>query len=51
MRVGGASNKSLKNVLRKSSEDLQAMKNNNIGGIVSLAIKNLSKIKQFVLKS
>ncbi len=50
MRVGGASNKSLKNVLRKSIEDLKAMKNNNIGGVLSLLIKNLSKLQQFVRK-
>jgi len=49
MRVGGESNKSLKNVFRKSAEDLQAMKNNGIGGISSLIIKNFSKIKQFFL--
>ena len=50
MRVGGESNKSLKNVLRKSKEDLQAMKNNNIGGVFSLVVKNLSKLQQFVRK-
>ncbi|MCX7084396.1 MAG: hypothetical protein NTY69_02550 [Methylococcales bacterium] len=33
MRVGGASNKSLKNVLKKSTEDLQAMRNNQMGGL------------------
>lgn len=51
MRVGGESNKSLKNVLRKSAEDLQAMKNNGIGGIFSLIIKNLSKLPQFFRKT
>ena len=51
MRVGGESNKSLKNVIRKSKEDLQAMKNNNMGGMVSLIIKNLSKLQQFVCKA
>ncbi len=50
MRVGGESNKSLKNVLKKSKEDLQAMKNNNIGGVFSLVVKNLSKLQQFVKK-
>ncbi len=50
MRVGGESNKSLKNVIRKSTEDLQAMRNNNIGGFLSLIFKNLSKIKQFIKK-
>ncbi|MFZ2449489.1 MAG: glycosyltransferase family 2 protein [Methylovulum miyakonense] len=51
MRVGGASNKSWKNILRKSTEDLQAMKNNGIGGIFSLVIKNLSKLQQFFRKA
>ena len=50
MRVGGESNKSLKNMIRKSTEDLQAMRNNNIGGFLILIIKNLSKIKQFIKK-
>ena len=50
MRVGGESNKSLKNMIRKSTEDLQAMRNNNIGGFLSLIFKNLSKIKQFIKK-
>lgn len=51
MRVGGASNKNWKNILRKSTEDLQAMKNNGIGGIFSLVIKNLSKLQQFFRKA
>jgi len=52
MRVGGESNKSLKNVIRKSMEDLQAMKNNNMsGGGFSLINKNLSKLQQFVCKA
>ena len=50
MRVGGESNKSLKNVIRKSTEDLQAMRNNNIGGFLSLIFKNLPKVKQFIKK-
>ena len=50
MRVGGESNKSLNNMIRKSTEDLQAMRNNNIGGFLSLIFKNLSKIKQFIKK-
>ncbi|WP_019867375.1 glycosyltransferase family 2 protein [Methylovulum miyakonense] len=51
MRVGGASNKNWKNILRKSTEDLQAMKNNGIGGVFSLVIKNLSKLQQFFRKA
>ena len=50
MRVGGESNKSIKNIMLKSQEDLRALKKNSVGGIVSLLIKNLSKLKQFITK-
>ena len=50
MRVGGESNKSIKNIMLKSKEDLKALKKNNIGGIGSLLVKNLSKITQFIKK-
>jgi glycosyltransferase involved in cell wall biosynthesis len=48
MRVGGESNKSLKKILRKSREDYRAIRSNGIGGLPTLAMKNLSKIKQFI---
>lgn len=48
MRVGGASNKSLKNIILKSKEDISALKLNSVGGILTLAWKNLSKIPQFI---
>ena len=47
MRVGGASNKSLKNIIRKSKEDIKALKKNKVGGLMTLISKNLSKIPQF----
>ena len=47
MRVGGESN-SVKNYIRKWKEDYRALQRNNIGGIGVLAIKNLSKLKQFL---
>ena len=47
MRVGGASNKSIVNLMRKSSEDYRAMKMHNVGGLATLFLKNLSKIPQF----
>jgi glycosyltransferase len=47
MRLGGASNRSLRNVLTKSSEDLRALRNARVGGLGALAWKNLSKIGQF----
>lgn len=50
MRVGGASNKSLKNLYKKSTEDLKALRANNIGNFVTLFLKNISKIPQFFKK-
>jgi len=47
MQTGGASNRSLGNVLRKSSEDLQALRRNGVGGWRTLAWKNVSKLGQF----
>lgn len=48
MRVGGASNRSLRNIVRKSSEDLRALRSNRIGGVGALIWKNLSKLPQFL---
>lgn len=48
MRWGGASNRSLGRLLRKSREDLQALKRHGIGGVGTLLLKNLSKLPQFV---
>jgi glycosyltransferase involved in cell wall biosynthesis len=47
MRVGGVSNKNLKNILLKTFEDFKAIRNNKIGSLGTLTRKNLSKIKQF----
>ncbi|MFW6326764.1 MAG: glycosyltransferase family 2 protein [Bacteroidota bacterium] len=51
MRLGGASNKSLRNVLSKSGEDLRAIRNHQIGGVRTLFMKNVSKISQFVRRN
>ena len=51
MRVGGASNKSLKNLVQKSREDMRAMKNNGVGHLGSLFVKNVSKVPQFFRKA
>lgn len=51
MRVGGASNGSLKQILRKSREDVAAMRNNGINPLVALPYKNLSKLPQFLAKN
>lgn len=48
MRVGGASNASLGRILRKSGEDYRALRRNGVGGIGTLALKNLSKVGQFI---
>ena len=50
MRMGGASNASLKHILRKSREDLTALRRNEVGGVGALARKNLSKLGQFIQK-
>ncbi|MCF8274261.1 MAG: glycosyltransferase [Flavobacteriaceae bacterium] len=47
MRVGGMSNRSITNILQKTKEDYRAITLNNTGGLVTLLIKNTSKIKQF----
>jgi glycosyltransferase involved in cell wall biosynthesis len=49
MRVGGASNRSLANILRKSREDLSALTlTGHRGGVLTLVAKNLRKVHQFV---
>ncbi len=47
MRIGGKSNKSIKNLFIKSYEDFLIIKKNNIGGFATLLKKNYSKINQF----
>lgn len=50
MRLGGASNASLRHLLKKSTEDLRALRRNHIGGFGALMLKNFSKVGQFVVK-
>jgi glycosyltransferase involved in cell wall biosynthesis len=47
MRLGGASNRSLGNIVRKSREDYRALRSTGVGGFGALAWKNLSKLAQF----
>ncbi len=47
MRVGGASNRSLKNILQKSKEDWRAIQTHDVGSVWTLVLKNTSKLKQF----
>ncbi|MBO9467527.1 glycosyltransferase [Tropicibacter sp. R15_0] len=48
MRVGGESNASLQKIIRKSREDYRAIRENGVGGLGTLAFKNLSKVQQFL---
>jgi glycosyltransferase involved in cell wall biosynthesis len=51
MRVGGASNRSLKNLILKTREDYRAAKTNNVGfPLITVGLKNISKIPQWLLK-
>lgn len=50
MRLGGESNRSIKHILRKSREDYRAIRKNDVGGFGTLAAKNFSKIRQFLVK-
>ncbi len=50
MRTGGMSNMSLLNILHKSREDYAAMRQNGIGGLQTLLLKNVTKLPQFVVR-
>ncbi|MFW6268081.1 MAG: glycosyltransferase family 2 protein [Marinilabiliaceae bacterium] len=51
MRMGGLSNGSLKNVVVKSVEDFKALRENEVGGVATLFLKNASKVSQFVRRN
>lgn len=51
MRVGGISNRSMGNLVRKSRQDLWAMRAHGVGGMASLAAKNLRKLPQFIFRA
>lgn len=51
MRLGGTSNRSLGQIIRKSAEDYRAIRRHRQGGIGTLLCKNLSKLSQFVVKA
>ena len=51
MRVGGKSNKSLKNIIFQTWEDYKAWKINNLkGGLIAVFLKKLIKAPQFILR-
>lgn len=51
MRVGGISNRDCAKIRQKMHEDMLAIRRNRVGGIHTLALKNLSKIGQFLVSS
>jgi glycosyltransferase len=51
MRAGGASNRSLAAMWRKSREDLWALRRNHVGGVMTLLCKNLRKLPQFLQRA
>lgn len=48
MRVGGESNRSIKNIMKKTKEDILALKKNKLPWMKAIILKNLSKIPQFI---
>ncbi|MDA9574290.1 glycosyltransferase [Porticoccaceae bacterium] len=48
MRLGGVSNRGVKNIIIKMKEDYRAIRKNNVGGVGTLVFKSLSKIRQFI---
>ena len=47
MRIGGSSNKSIINIIRKSIEDYDVLCKSGVGGLESLFYKNINKLSQF----
>jgi glycosyltransferase involved in cell wall biosynthesis len=48
MRTGGISNGSLRSIVRKSREDYLIARRNGVGGLLTIARKNVSKVRQFL---
>jgi glycosyltransferase len=46
MRTGGASNRSVRNIFRKSFEDYKVIRKHSIGGLGTVLAKNIRKIPQ-----
>lgn len=51
MRVGGISNRSISTIIRKSREDISAIRKNRLFWPLTLVCKNLIKIPQFLVKN
>ena len=50
MRIGGASNRSIANIIRKTKEDKLALITNGISWLPAIVMKNISKVPQFFKK-
>lgn len=50
MRVGDTSNRSLRNILLKSREDLRALRGSGVGGVGALVAKNVSRLPRFLAR-
>ena len=50
MRLGGVSNRNLAKIRQKMAEDLLAIRRNRVGGVYTLALKNLLKVGQFLVR-
>jgi len=50
MRTGGASNRSIRNIFIKRREDYIALRKNQVGGVLTLMMKNFRKVGQFFIK-
>lgn len=50
MRVGGVSNSNWAKIRQKMREDMLAIRRNRVGGLHTLAFKNLSKVGQFMVR-
>jgi len=46
MRMGGVSNRSLANLLRKSAEDYRIVRTHRVGGAITVLLKNVLKLSQ-----
>lgn len=49
MRIGGISNRNWTKIRQKMTEDMLAIRRNRVGGLHTLALKNLSKVGQFLV--
>ena len=48
MRMGGVSNRNWPMIRQKMKEDMLAIHSNGVGSILTLALKSLSKVRQFI---